>query len=762
MFLKYCNFNCDPNKLIAIDTETFLINEATTWPTVVCLTGYSPGLAQPLLCIGEDIKRVMEWLIEQGYTFVLQNAKFDMGVFWNNGVLTAEQIFSLYDTGRIIDTVSNEKLLNLAEYGGTNTLVVDGFVKNLKLSLGELVKSYLGMDITEDKKGPDSWRTRYCELYGKPLSEWPEEAISYPLADAKLTYQVFEKQLERRVRLVTNLGLDVLQISPLKSAVDFALGCLTERGNVLDQTMLPEVLKGLEAELAPEKFSLLYDMGLLTPASPGEPYKDGRKEHREDCVLNPLHPGFVKKDKGSVCDCPTKLKNPTEEKKNTNAIKDFVLQLASQYPDITLQYTDKGNLQVNAEFFEQYSHYHPALSMLQDRDSAKKLKSTYIDHLYYDEKDINAGQPVCIIRGNYNNLVDTGRTSCSASRLYPSWNSQNIPNFVRPVIIPRPGHVLCSIDFSAMELGTLAQTCINKFGYSRMAELINAGIDTHAYLGAQIAYHTDNWFAQFVAAFHQTNRSISLHDNTYTMLKRLAKEDDPCPSTQFIEMWKSRGHESVPSCADFYKHYRTLAKPTGLGYPGGLGANTFITYARTTYGVTITLDEAKELKQIWLNTYPEMNQYREFIEEKSSDPAGLFQYTIETPNGVLHRAKASYCACSNGLGLQSPSAVGATLALWHVVRASYDPAMKSCLYLKNFPTMFVHDEIISELVDEGPENNTFRVEAAQELMKKSMEAVTPDVKAGTEACLMTRWNKTAKSLKDANGKLLVWGRDDVK
>lgn len=761
MFFKYSNFTRDVSKLVALDTETFLIDEATTWPKVVCLTGYTPGQTHPFICVGDDIKRAMDYLIAEGFTFIWMNAKFDMGVLWNNGILTGEQIFALYDEGRIIDLPTNEKLLNLAEFGGTNTLIMDGFVTTVKrLSLEFLVKSYLGMDITEAKTGADSWRLRYRELHSVPLNEWPPEALKYALDDAKDTFDVCMAQIARSDRLKETMGLDVLQISPAKSAVDFVLGCLTERGNVLDQTKLPEVMAELERLLDPSNFQILYDIGFLTPASDGEPYKDGRKEHREDCIYNPDNPGYIKKAKGGECDCPPKLTNPTAEKRNEKVVKEKVLELAAANPEIELTYTDKGAVQVNASFFEKYGGYYEPLLLLQERDKTKKLKTTYIDHLYYPEGHIHSGSPVSIIRGNYNNLVDTGRTSSYSGKHYPSWNSQNIPNFVRPVILPRPGFVLCSVDVSGMELGTLAQTCINLFGYSRMADLINNGIDLHAYLGAQIAFHTDHWFKLFVEDYHNTNRGTSLQDNTYTMFRCFAKQSDtPVSSDQFTGLWKSKGHEFVPSCADFYKHYRTLAKPTGLGYPGGLGAATFISYARATFGVIVTLEEAKTLKAIWLSTYPEMHQYKKYIEDSCSSSGGYFNYTINTPNGVLHRSKATYCACSNGLGLQSPSAIGATLALWHVTRACYDKSLDSLLYCKNFPTMFIHDEIVSELVDEGAYANTVCVEEIQGIMEKAMQAITPDVKAGTEACLMTRWDKSAYAKKDDNGNLLVWGRD---
>ena len=51
------------------------------------------------------------------------------------------------------------------------------------------------------------------------------------------------------------------------------------------------------------------------------------------------------------------------------------------------------------------------------------------------------------------------------------------------------GHVLIACDYAQLELATLAQTCIHMFGQSRMAEVINQGIDPHKYKQYAGDYH---------------------------------------------------------------------------------------------------------------------------------------------------------------------------------------------------------------------------------------------------------------------------------
>jgi len=42
-----------------------------------------------------------------------------------------------------------------------------------------------------------------------------------------------------------------------------------------------------------------------------------------------------------------------------------------------------------------------------------------------------------------------------------------------------PGTILCATDFSFVELVNLAQSCLDRFGHSKMADIINAHVDPH-------------------------------------------------------------------------------------------------------------------------------------------------------------------------------------------------------------------------------------------------------------------------------------------
>ena len=65
-------------------------------------------------------------------------------------------------------------------------------------------------------------------------------------------------------------------------------------------------------------------------------------------------------------------------------------------------------------------------------------------------------------------------------------NIQNLPRKggLREAFVASPGHVLLIVDYSFIELRTLAAVCEARYGSSRLAEVIRAGVDPHAYTAA--------------------------------------------------------------------------------------------------------------------------------------------------------------------------------------------------------------------------------------------------------------------------------------
>ena len=334
-------------------------------------------------------------------------------------------------------------------------------------------------------------------------------------------------------------------------------------------------------------------------------------------------------------------------------------------------------------------------------------------------------------------LVETGRTSSYTSKLYPSTNGQNVDPRFRPCLEAPPGWVICSVDFSSMELCTLADFCYKQFGYSTARDLLIEKVDLHAYLGGQLALDYDPDFHEACLAEYDPSDLRGHYDAFQAM-----KERDP----------------------KWHKHYRTFAKPTGLGYPGGLYPATMIEYAWGTFRISLTLEQAARNRDIWLGAYPEMEEYFEYIREQcadpfhegvdeiTGDPRQRFRYT--TPLG-LHRCNAAYTSAANGVGLQSYAADAALLAIWDVFDACHNPAANSILYGCK-PFDFVHDELLVLMPYDGEEEKaTLRAEEISRRMVEQASRVVTEVPVRAEPAFSRAWRKEAEAVyKD--GILIPW------
>jgi DNA polymerase I-like protein with 3'-5' exonuclease and polymerase domains len=74
-------------------------------------------------------------------------------------------------------------------------------------------------------------------------------------------------------------------------------------------------------------------------------------------------------------------------------------------------------------------------------------------------------------------MVRSGRTSCSGP------NIQQIPreSVFRQAFVPSPGHFLLAVDYSFIELRTLAAHLLHRYGSSTLAEVIKEGMDPDAF-----------------------------------------------------------------------------------------------------------------------------------------------------------------------------------------------------------------------------------------------------------------------------------------
>ena len=158
------------------------------------------------------------------------------------------------------------------------------------------------------------------------------------------------------------------------------------------------------------------------------------------------------------------------------------------------------------------------------------------------------------IRPRYRTMVRTGRTSCHSP------NIQQLPSGspIRQAITARPGCLLFAIDYNSIELRTLATVCHQRFGHSKLRDVLISGIDPHSYAAAVFAGVTLEQFDQ-------------LPDK---------------------------------------KQLRQRAKVFNFGLPAGFGAAALCKHAKFAYGVSLELEEAVQfIELLTCEVYPELSQY---------------------------------------------------------------------------------------------------------------------------------------------------------
>jgi DNA polymerase-1 len=325
---------------------------------------------------------------------------------------------------------------------------------------------------------------------------------------------------------------------------------------------------------------------------------------------------------------------------------------------------------------------------------------------------LHAGASVPI-QTRFDPLLETDRTSSSDP------NIQNIKRLVgmRECFRPRPGFIYVDADYGMLELCTWAQVCLWVLGRSHMAEVLNSADenDPHLAFAAQILHIS---YAEARAALKAGDKEV--------------------------------------------KQRRLVAKVGNFGFPGGLGAGTFVEYAASSYKVNITEDQAKELKAYWLSQWPEARPYFDYIGSKGNGGEGriAMQRMLYGPKDVrtpgLHgpgswRSNMRYTVACND-PFQS---LGATAATW----AGYDLA-RACYYERNHilfgsrPVNFIHDQYLVEIPDDSlaPE----RAQAVADVMVNAARRACPDVTPKVAPALCRMWSKDAEPRYTPEGRLTIW------
>lgn len=523
-----------------------------------------------------------------------------------------------------------------------NDMVSDTMVRQMiaEIAIDRRYKQYSLKDcvkrvLNEDiEKGVE--RVTYGPLRNKSRSEYPPGHISYALSDARATFNLYEAQKEK-------VG-EYIRDEHRQTRAAFALHLISCWGLRTDKVAVEK--------LAAQTIDKIRELE-------GDLYKVGFLQYNKNKPLKPT--------------------------KKMKKVREY---MARVFPNAPL--TDKGQISISEDACKLSKD--PLLQKYAEYSIAASVRDKELPMLY-------AGIDTPITT-RFTPIVATGRVSSSKpGGVLKGGNFQNwrrAPG-IRECVIPRSGNSFVAGDYGAAELHTLAQVCITLLGESRLAEVLNSGLDPHIQTAANIIGETyDDMYARYKAG-----------------------------DERVIEL-------------------RHLAKAANFGFPGGLGPATFTKYAYQSYDVDIDEETAAALRDIWFSTYPEVREYFGWINSHIDPVSGTM--TVEHLFTKLLRGGASFCQACNSF-FQNLCAEGTKEALWYVQKACY--VGDSVLRL-NRVVNCVHDEIMIE----GP--TEFVHESGLELktiMVREFNKFVPDCPVDVDIVAMDRWSKKTEAVYE-NGRLV--------
>ncbi len=639
---------------LALDCETFLIKPGEMSPRMVCLSWASLRNGKSGVLHAEQAESFLRKALHTpDMELVFHNAPFDLLVIRRAFPQLTQRIYELLDAGQIRDTAIRQKIGDIATgvYRGYET--DDGDWVAHGYSLAALAKRHLGWDL--DKT---TWRTGYGELYDTPLDRWPAGAIEYARRDSEATAGVFSKQK------------DFDLVEPDRVWFDFVLYHMARIGLRVEPDRVAELeAKTLKAIRGKEPG--LQKAGYL------------RVTNLKAVQQIDLFSGDTAEPEYSV---------------NTGQVREAVqMQLVKKgikeirTSETGLVKIDKVNCRLAGT---------PNLQKFADY---KELIAVRNKDLVFLRKGVEDGA----IHTRFDSVLATGRTSSSSP------NVQNIRRFpgIRECFVPRPGFVYLDCDYGSAELHTLAQTCLDLFGKSRLAQVLNEGKDAHVAMGANILGCT---YRELMGRIESGDKDAKL--------------------------------------------YRQIAKGPNYGFPGGMGAVKFVEYIEAQGGSwkeavkIFTADRkwkywrkkqkhdaihkddrvfaAACLKEIWKKTWPETKLLFEYVHGRveAGQPIVLTRTKRE-------RLSDRFTASCNYL-FQGPAADGAALAGRALHNACYrDPAniLHGCTLVH-----FVHDQY---MVEAPPEKAEKALDEMVKIMQTEFNRITPDVKVSVDGGIKKEWSK---------------------
>ncbi len=690
------------HRVVAIDTETSLIRPALLAPPLVCVTWQEVGQPAGIEHHSTVEPRLVDWLTS--CVLVGHNVAFDLAAICERFPHLRPLVFKAYAEDRVADTMIRQWQLDVAGGVYRGRVVAKGKWVEHKYALEDLAKRNAGMQLQKD-----GWRLSYSEFIDTPLAGWPARAR--------------EVQAAARIR-VTDLNARIASADPerakaLSKERDGLVEMIASDPSRASEYPLDDARATLAVYLAQEKHAAyLQDQyrqaraywslhlssawGLRTDAAGVESLRLATQSAYDALEEEMVQLGFIRNDK--------------KKTRDTKVAKARMIRVCRE-EGLTLRRTEShGPESTKCRDIEGKplpgGHDDCAEHVCLDLDACKAVENpvmgTYAKVAEYKKvlsNDIEAlAKGVTYPVHTRYGYAETGRTTSSKP---PIQNLRRLAG-VREAFIPRSGCVFFSADYPALEVYTLAQCCVSWLGESKLAEALNAGLDPHLAMAAQILGCT---YAEAWAGYDAGEQEVS--------------------------------------------DVRQLAKVANFGFPGGLGAPKMLVSAKKQLKPAVVerlgldLPRVKKLKEQWYATWPEMPFYFARVNNLTSEDGKGSGESLFTQR---HRGGASYCALCNN-GFQGLGADCAKEAAWRICREQYDTP-SSPLY--NTRTVaFVHDEFVGEALEDVAPEAAVRL---ADVMVEGANVYLPDVKiqrSKMKPVLMRRWSKDAKSVL-VNGRLVPW------
>ncbi len=685
--------------VLAFDTETTLIRPGVLAPDLVCVSYQALG-EEPQLLVARDATEM--WFSSAisgcGFPICGHNVSYDLGVLCQSFPHLRSAVFRAYEEDRIADTMVRQRLLDTASGIYRGQFGEKGRWIKHEYTLQALARRCAGIPIKKE-----GFRLFYGPFKGVPLGDWtafardlqkraravlgggpsdpdleyiraclgddkrfaselagmvaadPEEVVIYPLDDARATLAVYQSQEAHK---------SFLSDQYRQARAEWALHLSSAWGLRTDLQGV-EKLRGETQTAYDEVEAELKEVGLVKP--------DGVRNTKA-----------AKSRMVRVCEEEGITLRRTDTHGDSEAkCKDIDGNPVSPGADECAEHVSLDADACTATGDE-------ALAWYAEVSTLKKVLSNDIEMLL-----LGMTRPVHPKYG----FAETGRTTSSKP------NIQNVGKRIgiRECFVPREGRLFVQADYPQLELYALAQCCMSWLQRSALADAINAGLDAHTAMAANILGTT--------------------YEDTLSNIK--TKE---------------------------VKAARNTAKVANFGFPGGLGLEKLCLFAKKQYKVILTVPQAKSLKEQWFATWPEMPHYFARINALCDNDSG--RATVESLFTKRTRGGASYCAACNN-GFQALGSDCAKNAMWLVAKAQY--AEPSSPLFDARTVAFVHDEIIAEVRDDDRAHDA-AYELAR-LMAEGANVYLPDVPipvSKINPLLMRRWSKDAVPVNDSSGRLIPW------